>query len=66
MKAKVEQAWIRPGEGGKAYEVVVRVDIVKGKFIESVHAQMDDAQARMKVLLRPDIFVESRDLTPTV
>jgi hypothetical protein len=65
MKAKVEQAWIRPRGEGESYEVIVRVDAAKGKFIESTHRQHDDAQARIKFLLRPDTFVEVRNLTPT-
>jgi hypothetical protein len=66
VKAKIVQAWIHSKEDGEFYEVIVRVDTAKGKFIESVHRRHDEAQARIKFLLRPDTFVEVRNMTPTV
>lgn len=68
MKARVERAWIRVAEDGVIgrYEVVIRVDIRKGKFIESVHRRYEDAQARVKMLLRIDTTVDVGSLTPTV
>ena len=64
QEVKVEQAWVRPRLDGKSFEVVVHVDAIKGKFIEGVHDDNDDAQARVKVLLRPGTLIEARDLTP--
>jgi len=68
MKARVERGWIRVAETGgiEMYEVVVRVDIKKGKFIESVHRRREDAEARVRELLRIDITVAVSTLTPTI
>ena len=74
MKARIERAWIRAREshGIVEYEVVVRIDVRKGKFIESVHRTPENAHARVEELLRGDesargeILVDLKDLTPTV
>ena len=68
MKAKVERAWIQTREdhGVEMYEVVVRVDIKKGRFIESVHRERQEAQARIEDLLHSDILVDMGELTPTM
>ena len=63
MKTKVEQAWIRPRLNGTSFEVVVRIDMVKGTFIESVHDDHDEAQARVKYLLQPNTLIEVHSLT---
>ena len=63
MKAKVEQAWIRPRLNGTSFEVVIRIDMAKGTFIESVHDDHDGAQARVKHLLHPDTLIEVHNLT---
>ena len=68
MKARVERAWIRVAEtsGIEMYEVVVRVDVRKGKFIDGVYRRREDAEARIKELLRIDTIVAVSTLTPTI
>ena len=67
MKAIIERAWIRAPESGgiTRYEVLVRIDVSKGKFIESVHHTYEDARARMEELLEYGTTVERNALTPT-
>lgn len=67
MKARIEEAWIRAPESGgiTRYEVLVRIDVSKGKFIESIHRTYEDAKARMEELLEYDTTVERNALTPT-
>ena len=67
MKALIERAWIRAPESGgiTRYEVLVRIDVSKGKFIESTHRTYEDARARIEELLEYDTTVERNALTPT-
>ena len=68
MKARVEKGWVRVTEtsGIEMYEVVVRIDVKKGQFIDSIYRRREDAEARVKELLRIDTTVTVSDLTPTV
>ncbi|HEY4721669.1 MAG TPA: hypothetical protein VII92_07480 [Anaerolineae bacterium] len=52
-----------PRLNGTSFEVVVRIDMAKGTFIESVHDDRDDAQARVKYLLHPNTLIEVNNLT---
>ena len=67
MKAVIERVWLRAPESGgiTRYEVLVRIDVSKGKFIESTHRTYEDARARIEELLEYDTTVERNALTPT-
>ena len=70
MKVRVERAWIRVVDtaGVEKYQVVVRVDAMKGQFLESVHADRESAEGRIWELQKSvprGLVLDAAGLTPT-
>ena len=67
VKARVEQVWIQSSQdaGREVYQVIIRIDTRKGKFIEGVYRHHDEALSRLRALRRSFATVDEDSLRPT-